>query len=205
MLTASPETGVAPTTAARSPWPYIAGGAAAGAGLSELFGGGGDDFDTSGAQGYLGQIPDILKKYYDPYRQMVTDPTGQMAMLGRGYKESPGYGFELGQALRAGGQASAAGGMAGSPMQQQMAQQTATGLAGQDYYKYLQNAMGMYMGGARGYGQLGEDISSAMLSQAQLAQLQQEEEAKSRRQRESDIWGTIGEIGGAAAGAAKYI
>lgn len=215
MMTSSPELSSNPAlTSSNHPivphsgsqiLPWLAGGGAVGAGLSSLFSGGDDNFDTSEASGYLSQIPDILKKYFAPYQQMATDPTGQMSRLGQGYKASPGYEYELSQALKAGGSAAAAGGMAGSPMQQQQAQQTATGLAGQDYYKYLQDAMGMYMGGAKGFSQLGENLSSNLMSQSQLAQLRQEEEQRQRMQRESDIWGTIGTVGGAAAKAAPFL
>lgn len=185
--------------------PWLAKGGFIGSGLQDLFGGGDDEYKGTDPDEYLSQIPDVLKKYFAPYQKMALDPTGELATLGAGYKESPGYEFELGQALKSGTQAAAAGGMAGSPMQQQMAQQTATGLAGQDYYKYLEDAMRTLMGGAQGYGQLGENLASNLMSRSQLAQLREEEAERARQQRESDVWGTIGTIGGAAAKVAPFL
>jgi hypothetical protein len=154
---------------------------------------------------YLSQIPDILQKYYQPYGEMVHDPSGVMSRLGGGYKESPGYEFELGQALKAGGQAAAAGGMAGSPMQQEEAEQTATGFASKDYNQYLQDAMRLYMGGAQGYSGLGENIANVYLSQSQLEQMQREEEERQEEQeraQESELWGAgIGAAGKIASAA----
>lgn len=192
----------APATSGMSGWEKagLAGAGGLGAlGLSSLFGGGGSGFSTAGAEGYLSQIPDVLKKYFQPYQQMVQDPTGKMKELGEGYQESPGYHFALSQALQGVGQASGAAGMVGSPQQQQQAAQMAQGIASQDYGNYMNRILGMYQTGAKGYSGLGEDLSSALMSQAQLQQLQQEEEAKEREQRHSDIWQTIGTIGGAAA------
>jgi len=46
------------------------------------------------------------------------DPDGLYSKLGQGYKESPGYQFKLKQAMMAGDNAAAAGGMAGTPQHQ---------------------------------------------------------------------------------------
>lgn len=184
-----------------NPWEKAGIGAAGGLGalgLSSMFGGDDQGFDISGASGYLGQVPDILKKYFAPYQKML-DPTSMMKQFGAGYTESPGYQFSLGQALKGVGSAAAAGGMAGSPMQQQQAAGTAQGMASRDYGQYMQRALGLYGQGAQGYRGLGEDLASNLMSQAQLQQLQQEEEAKEREQSSSDMWGAIGKIGGAAA------
>jgi hypothetical protein len=129
----------------------------------------------------------------------MLDPTALMQQIGGGYQASPGYQFQLGQAMKGIGQAAAAGGMAGSPMQQQQSGQVAQGLASQDYYNYLNRALGLYQTGAGGYRGLGEDLASSLLSEAQLAQLQQEEAAKEKEQKSSDIWGSIGKIGGVIA------
>ena len=88
-----------------------------------LFGGGDED-----AAGYLSQIPGEIGEHFAPYKRML-DPTALMSEFGKGYHQSPGYQFALDQALKAGGRASAAGGMAGSPMQQEQAGQMTTGLA----------------------------------------------------------------------------
>lgn len=152
---------------------------------------------SGGPGGYLQQIQQMLPQYFQPYQQML-DPAQLMKQIGASYQASPGYEYELGQAMRGIGQAAAAGGMAGSPMQQQQTAEAAQGIAARDYGDYMQRALGLYTTGAGGYRVLGEDLASALMSQAQLAKLQQEEAAREREQKHHDIWSTIGTIGGAA-------
>ncbi|HLX54778.1 MAG TPA: hypothetical protein VKR58_12590, partial [Aquella sp.] len=54
------------------------------------------------------------------------------------------------QALQGGNQAAAAGGMAGSPQHEQQNMQLATNLGNQDYYNYLNPALGLYGAGLSG-------------------------------------------------------
>jgi hypothetical protein len=113
-----------------------------------------------------------LKEHYKPYEEaglrsmpvlekeygsLVNKPE---ALLGRlensfNYKESPGYKFQLGEALRAANQAASAGGTIGSPTHQHEAMRVATGLASKEYYpqhlNYLSNALGLYSSGLRGH------------------------------------------------------
>jgi hypothetical protein len=117
------------------------------------------------ADKYLKQIPGMAHGIYDPYMQqgqrlggmlegqygqLMGDPGGMLNKIGGGYQQSPGFQFALKQALQAGGNAAAAGGMAGSPMHERANMETATGLANQDYNQWLQNAMGMYGTGLQG-------------------------------------------------------
>jgi hypothetical protein len=141
---------------------------------------GGGSSSGGDAQGYLGQIPAILKNYFQPYSKMTQDPAGLMNQFGSTFKQSPGYKYQLGQEEGAIGQSSAAGGMAGSPEQQIQSAQAAGGLANQDYYNYLNHVTNLYTTGARGYSQLGEDLSSNLMNQSQLANLQAEQNAKSQ-------------------------
>lgn len=174
--------------------PYFAG---AGGILGQMFGG---RNPYEAAAGEMGQIPGMLEKYFAPYLQagqwalprlysqygaLMEDPGAKMAQLASGFQESPGYEFQKQQALGAGERAAAAGGMLGTPAEQQQAQQTAGQLANQDYYNYLNHVMNLYqqgLGGTAGLGQmgfgaasgLGEDLASIMQAQAQLAAAQQQ-------------------------------
>lgn len=155
--------------------------------------GGNDEVNQAGS--YYQQIPDILKQYLKPYvdrgnavypqlqgqyDQLLNNPGDLLNKLGQGYHESPGYQFQLNQALGAGNRASAAKGMLGSPMQQQQAQQTASQFANQDFNNYLSHALGLYDQGLTGkqniynmgFGasnNLGENLSNALMSQGNLA------------------------------------
>lgn len=91
------------------------------------------------------------------FGQLVSNPGQVMNQLGQGFQSSPGYQFEMNQALDAAQRAASAGGMAGSPAHQQTNMELAQGLASKDYNQYMQNAMNMYGQGLAGqtglYGQ----------------------------------------------------
>lgn len=146
-------------------------------------------------QGYLNQVPETLKSHYGPYEEMggraipaledqyaqlLHNPEALLNQIGSGHRASPGYQFKTEEATRAANQAAAAAGMLGSPSHQQSLAKTVTGLADQDYYNYLQNALGLYstgLSGTSGLNQMGYDAASnlglgesnALLSQANLS------------------------------------
>jgi hypothetical protein len=148
----------------------IAGLGGLGAGLGSMFFGGGENpYDQASRQ--LNKIPGAVQPYYKPYQEagqnalgqlqgqfgnLVNDPNGVLGRIGAGYQKSPGYDWQLNQALGAGTNAAAAGGMAGSPQHQQQAMTTAQGLANQDYYNYLNKALGLYGTGLQGLGGLNQ-------------------------------------------------
>ena len=119
----------------------------------------------SAANPYLDQIPDAMKKYYQPYQdagtsalgkvqgeygKLTDDPGSMYSKFAEGYKQSPGYQFKLQQALGAGQNAAAAGGMLGTPQDQQMATQTANDIASQDFNDYMSQISGLYGKGLEG-------------------------------------------------------
>lgn len=134
---------------------------------------------SKSAMPFLNQIPETLRKAFEPYiqggmnaqnqlqsqynqltgglpgiqnqlGQMMNDPAGMMKKLGEGYQQSPGLQFQLGQGTQAALNAAAAGGMAGSPQHQQQASEIAQNIANKDFQQYLQNAMGMQGQGLMG-------------------------------------------------------
>lgn len=130
------------------------------------------------AMPYLNQVPGTITPYYQPYvnagqqalpqlsnmyNQMMTNPNEIINRLGAGYQQSPGYQWRLGQGEQAINNASAAGGMLGTPMHQQQAGELASNLANQDYDQYLQHVLGLLGGGVsglQGMSQLGYGASS---------------------------------------------
>jgi hypothetical protein len=147
------------------------------------------------AQSYLNQIPGTITPYYQPYinagtqdlgslqqqlQMLINNPGGMMNKMGAGYQQSPGYQFNVEQATNAANQASAAGGMVGSPQEQQQLATTVTGLANQDYYNYLDHILNMYGMGMKGLGgvakggymasnELAQSLANNLMSQAGLA------------------------------------
>ncbi len=132
-------------------------------GLSGLFGGHKNPAKT--ANDTLDTIPGQTKPYYQPYMdagsdslktlkeqydRLTNDPGGLYSDLGKGYKESPGYQFKLHEALGASQNASAAGGMLGTPYDQGQATRTANDVASQDFNDYIKNIMGLYGEGLTG-------------------------------------------------------
>lgn len=125
--------------------------------------GGDDAYDEAAV--YMDEIPGVQQQYLGSYDQagqrllrpmiggygaMATHPGQIQQGLGGSYQQSPGYQWNLDQQLQAGDQAMAAGGMSGSPESQQFAQETASGLADQDYQEYFNNQMRIAGSGMRG-------------------------------------------------------
>lgn len=120
---------------------------------------------SKAANQYLNQIPGAVNPYYQPYinqgqqagqmlggeyGNLVNDPNSIYNKLGAGYKESPGYQHRLREALQAGTNAQAAGGMAGSPQHEEQNMNLANDIAGKDFESYLQHIMGLYGTGLQG-------------------------------------------------------
>lgn len=84
------------------------------------------------------------------YGQLSSNPSSVINQIGSTFHQSPGYGFQTQQATNAANQASAAGGMLGSPQEQQNLAGTVNNLANQDYYNYLNTGMGAKMQGLQG-------------------------------------------------------
>lgn len=146
----------------------LVGGGMIGGGLGSLFGHQNNN-PADAAMNYYNQIPGAVKPYYDPYINAGKKAMGQYGSessnlvshtgdiynrLAGGYKESPGYKFQLEQGLQAGKNAAASGGMLGTPQNQQQQTQIANDIASQDFQKYLQNQMGLYGLGMGGLGNM---------------------------------------------------
>ena len=117
------------------------------------------------ARPYFDQVPSTLKPYYEPYIQqgqraggnlenqyneMTNNPSDFLSKISQGYKQSPGYEFKLNQALQAGNNAAAAGGMLGSPAHQQQNEEIGEGLANNDYETWLNHVLGLHDEGQTG-------------------------------------------------------
>lgn len=194
---------------------------------------------ASAGMPYLNQISGMLPQYFSPWmnagqqalpqlqqqygqllgegqgimqqnNQLMNNPGGEMNRIGSGFQQSPGYQFQVGQSENAVNHAASAGGMLGTPAEQQNMAQTVGGLANQDYYNYLNhgmslysqglnNATNMYGEGLQGMGNmaqmglgassnLGENLTSALMSQANLAYAGQANQNQSQQ-------GALGGIG----------
>lgn len=120
----------------------------------------------------------MFDKYYGPYIEagmramptleeqynlLLTNPTAVNEMLASGFQTSPGYDFQMEQAMNAANMAGAAGGMAGTPAHQQQAMGYAQGLANQDYWNYMNQMTGLYgtgLGVAQDINQMGYGAST---------------------------------------------
>lgn len=145
-------------------------------GLFNLYG---TDDPYSAAMPYYNKIPGMLNQEYSPwinagqsvlpgieqymnrgnaagnqlmgqYNEMTNNPSGLLNKLGAGFHQSPGYQFQVNQALETANRASAAGGMAGSPEEQQQIAGVTNQLANQDYYNYLNHSQMLYGEGIGG-------------------------------------------------------
>lgn len=116
------------------------------------------------AMPYLQQIPQFGKDAYQPfinqgmgamsgqpnYQEMAQNPTNFLNMLMGQYQPSAGYQHKLDNALKAGGAAGAAGGVAGTPYHQEHMMGLANSLLDQDMQQFLGNVLGIQGFGAQG-------------------------------------------------------
>lgn len=132
------------------------------------------------AMGQLNRNEDVLNKYYSPYMkqgqqidpelmqhytQMFSNPNQFFNNISSGYKQSPGYQFNLQQALGAGNNAAAAGGFLGTPSHQQANMGIAEGLASKDYEDYINHimsTMGLGLQGAQGFSNRGFEAGTGL-------------------------------------------
>jgi len=135
-----------------------------------------------------GELPNLQQQYNN-----MLDPNF-INQVGKNFQQSPGYQWQMNQALQGANQAAAAGGYAGTPAHQQQAETVASGLANQDYYNWLNHSLGArqqalqgeqgiaglglnaggllgqgLQGYARGLGNYAEDQAENAMSQANLA------------------------------------
>jgi len=137
-----------------------------GKGLSGLFGKKKNKNNPADAsKPYLDQVPGATKPYYQPYidegrnasgnvnreyGRMTDNPQDVYDQMGKGYKESPGYQTRLQAGLQAAQNASAAGGMLGTPQYQQQSAQIANDMSSKDYEDYMNHMMDIYGQGVQG-------------------------------------------------------
>lgn len=149
--------------------------------FSNMFGGNTNPGDA--ANQYLKNIPGQTQPYYQPYidrgnaaqgsasdqyNQAINDPNSLYARIAAGYKQSPGYQNSLNQALAGSNNASAAGGMLGTPQNQFQDASVAEGLANKDYEDYLNHVLGIYGGGLSGQQHVADTGANAASSYGNL-------------------------------------
>jgi hypothetical protein len=183
-----------------------------GSGIAGLFGGTGKNPYESGNK-YLDQIPGKTNQYFDPYFQagkgmlpqlseqyggLMNDPGARYNQIGESFQQSPGFKFALEQALGAGNRSAAAGGMAGSPMNQQNNMGLATNMALQDYYNYMNGATDLYKTGLNGgqgmanQGQQAGQNQANMIAQTLAQKSQNSINGQNwQNQNQGNAWGNI--------------
>jgi hypothetical protein len=189
--------------------------------LSGLFGGNKNPADA--ANKYISQIPGQTSQYFDPYinagknalpilqgqyGDLLNNPGGKVNQIGGSFQQSPGFQFALQQALQGAGHAAAAGGMAGSPQHEQQNMGIATQLGNQDYYNYLDKALGLYnqgLSGEQGMAGMGLTAGTSQADMIAQALAQQGNNAfrgqQDKNARNNSFWNGVGNLGGAALGA----
>lgn len=113
----------------------------------------------------LNKTPEQVRPYYQPYidagkglpdelrnryKDMLDDPNKLYNQLASGYKQSPGYANTLREALGGVSNATAAGGMLGTPQHQKDAAQVAGDVADKDFETYLKHMFGINERGLKG-------------------------------------------------------
>lgn len=190
--------------------------------LNDLFGGGGGKSPKDAANEYLNQIPGVAHQGYDDYinqgkdasgktksayEEMINDPTGFINRLMGGYKESEGYKYQKDKLTQELSNTAAAGGIAGTPLDQMNQGEGIQKLLSADMQQFLQNILGQHKEGLageegiadRGFnasGKLTDALATTLGSQAGGAYQDQVD----RGNRSKSLWDTFGKILGGAAG-----
>lgn len=165
---------------------------------------------------YLNQVRPMLEEYYDPYveygqsalptleeqyRSLLSDPGAFYRSLGEDFYTSPGYQFQMDEAMNAANQAAGASGLLGTPAHQQQSARYAQNLANQEYNNYISNLMDLYSQGLAGTqgqaqlglgatGQLASGVANTLGSQANLGFSQAASQNEQRSQAIGDLIGT---------------
>lgn len=189
--------------------------------LDNLFGGGGQA-PKDAANEYLNQIPGVAHQGYDDYinagkdagnktktayEEMMNDPTGFINKLMGGYKESEGYKYQKDKLTQELGNTAAAGGIAGTPLDQMNQGEGVQKLLSADMQQFLTNVLGQHKEGLageegiaeRGYGASGkltDTLGGALNQQGGLAFQNQQQ----NNQNKTDMWNMFGKVLGGAAG-----
>lgn len=192
--------------------------------FDSLFGGGesAEDAFNDAMVGY----EDMLLGYYQPfmdqtfsqlpmleqqYAMLLTNPNAIWDMMGAGYESSPGYQYQMDQAMYGANSAASAGGMLGTPSHQTTAMTQANNIAAQDFDNYMTNMMSLYTQGLTGTSSLhnlnyttGYKASTDMAGYMSDLQMAQAQMASKDAQAESDFWGEMMGIGLTVAGGALF-
>ena len=126
--------------------------------------------------------------------------------MASGYQQSPGYQRQIEQGLMGSNNAAAAGGMLGTPYHQEANTQLANDIASQDFEKYLQNVLGIFGQGQKGYEhindmgydankQLADYIAQVLSQKSQNSFAGQAMENQFNQGRTNNIFSGLGSIG----------
>jgi hypothetical protein len=199
-------------------------GAGIGSLLGGLFGQGRGSDPEKQANNYLAQMQPNIDKYLQPYigagqqamgtlqdqyKNLLNNPNELLNNFGAGYKQSPGYQYNVDQMTKASNNAAAAGGYVGSPQQQEYMANQIGGLASQDYNQYLNNAMGLYGQGLEGMGNINQmgygasqgaasSLSDMLKSQAEMSYANAINQNQKKASSGSGIGGLFGGLLGGA-------
>ncbi len=188
-------------------------------GIGQIAGGIGQLFNyenpADSADPYLEKIKGEAGNYLDPYAKagantlpglqeqfmkLINNPQAMMKMFAGGYKESPGFQFNVDQATKAAKNMAAAGGMLGSQASQENLAGTVNGLASQDFNQYLQNMMKTYGMGLEGQGNIagmGMNASNNMANIIAQQRMAQAQNAYAGQANENNNWSNaFGNIAG---------
>lgn len=189
--------------------------------LSKLFGGDGKS-PMDAANKYLNQIPGVGHEGYDPYvntgldasgktkskyENLMNDPTDFINKLMDGYKPSEGYQFQKDQLTKDLSNTAAAGGVAGTPLDQMNQGQGIQKLLSEDMQQFLKNVLGVFgkgLEGEEGIAGRGFDASKnltdllggALNQKGGLAFQDQQQKDKNK----NDLWSMFGKALGGGAG-----
>lgn len=101
-------------------------------------------------QPYIDYGQQAMPTLQEQYSKLLNNPQDIWNQLGEGYEQSPGYKLMMEEGLNGINNARAAGGSLGTNAHQFDSAELLSGLAGKDYYNYMEHLLGLYGTGLEG-------------------------------------------------------
>lgn len=172
------------------------------------------------ANPYLESAMEEIKKYMGPYHdigmgvapdlqneymKLMSDPAAMLEYFMSGYEPSKEYQYKQEQMGQAAANTAAAGGMRGSPLDQQHQQEITSALLNADMQKYLGNISGIYNQGLQGnQGLYNTGFGAASGMSGDLANILGSQSTLAYNASQQGVKNLLGLLGGAA-GAMKFL
>lgn len=155
---------------------------------------------SANANKYLNQIPGQLEQGYGRAIEQGQNPAQTLNDFMKQYQQSEGGRYAQDEALRASGNAAAAGGMAGTPSDQFGQGRLAAAIGNDQMQQWLQNVLGINNQGLQAEQGKAGDMTNLYTTQGTMGFQQGQQQNQQRNQLIQSLMQMLGQGAGAAMG-----